>query len=171
MYSDSLFQRSRICFRLLQIARHWQNFTSRKSFYDTHMTRMMLWRKVVVRPFLWSRYDFITPRYPRLSKSYNRAVFFWIYGTGCVAARAFMLWSRPQILVMRNVIKNTFAKERCIHCSTNNRMTRYFTVIPRNRPVSVAFYDAHGDTEDLFSSYTPTLGSPHPLLVVAIGTL
>ena len=29
-----------------------------------------------------------------------------------------------------------------------------FTVIPRNRPTSVAFYDAHGDTEDLFSSCT-----------------
>ena len=27
-----------------------------------------------------------------------------------------------------------------------------FTVIPRNRPISVAFYDAHGDTGDLFSS-------------------
>ena len=27
-----------------------------------------------------------------------------------------------------------------------------FTVIPRNRPISVAFYDAHGDTADLFSS-------------------
>ena len=26
------------------------------------------------------------------------------------------------------------------------------TVIPRNRPNSVAFYDAHGDTEGLFSS-------------------
>ena len=25
----------------------------------------------------------------------------------------------------------------------------FFTVIPRNRPISVAFYDAHGDTEDL----------------------
>ena len=31
-------------------------------------------------------------------------------------------------------------------------------VIPRNRPISVAFYDAHGDTEDLLSSYIP--GSP-----------
>ena len=30
-----------------------------------------------------------------------------------------------------------------------------FTVIPRNRPISVAFYDAHGDTEDLLSSYIP----------------
>ena len=29
------------------------------------------------------------------------------------------------------------------------------TVIPRNRPISVAFYDAHGDTEDLFLSYRP----------------
>ena len=30
-----------------------------------------------------------------------------------------------------------------------------FMVIPRNRPISVAFYDAHGDTMDLFSSKTP----------------
>ena len=29
------------------------------------------------------------------------------------------------------------------------------TVILRNRPISVAFYDAHGDTEDLFLSCTP----------------
>ena len=27
-----------------------------------------------------------------------------------------------------------------------------FTVIPRIRPISVAFYDAHGDTDNLFSS-------------------
>ena len=27
-----------------------------------------------------------------------------------------------------------------------------FTVIPKNRPISVAVYDAHGDTENLFSS-------------------
>ena len=27
-----------------------------------------------------------------------------------------------------------------------------FTVIPRNRPILVAFYDAHGKTEELFSS-------------------
>ena len=30
-----------------------------------------------------------------------------------------------------------------------------FTVIPRNHPISVAFYDEHRDTEDLFSSYIP----------------
>ena len=30
-----------------------------------------------------------------------------------------------------------------------------FTVIPRNRPISVAFYNAHGDTEDLFLSQVP----------------
>ena len=30
-----------------------------------------------------------------------------------------------------------------------------FTVIPRNHPISLVFYDAHGDTEDLFSSYSP----------------
>ena len=34
------------------------------SFYDTHITRMIFWRKVVVRPFLWSRRDFISPRCP-----------------------------------------------------------------------------------------------------------
>ena len=27
-----------------------------------------------------------------------------------------------------------------------------FTVIPRNRPILVAFYDTHGDTEDTFST-------------------
>ena len=32
------------------------------SFYDKHMTRMMFWRKVVA--LLWSRRDFISPRYP-----------------------------------------------------------------------------------------------------------
>ena len=32
------------------------------------------------------------------------------------------------------------------------RHVTLFTVIPRNCPISVAFYDAHGDTEDLFSS-------------------
>ena len=32
------------------------------------------------------------------------------------------------------------------------------TVIPRNRTISVAFYDAHWDTGDLFLSWTP---SPH----------
>ena len=35
-----------------------------RSFYDKHMTRMMFWRKVVVFPFIWSRRDFISPRYP-----------------------------------------------------------------------------------------------------------
>ena len=33
-----------------------------------------------------------------------------------------------------------------------------FTVAQRNRPISIAFYDAHWGTEDLFSSDTP--GSP-----------
>ena len=32
------------------------------------------------------------------------------------------------------------------------------TLLRWNRPISVAFYNAHGDTEDLFSSLTP--GSP-----------
>ena len=37
--------------------------------------------------------------------------------------------------------------------------TRHGPPIQRNRPISsVAFHDAHGGTEDLFSSYTP--GSP-----------
>ena len=35
-----------------------------KVIYDSHMTRLKFWRKVVVRPFLWSRHDFISPRYP-----------------------------------------------------------------------------------------------------------
>ena len=30
-----------------------------------------------------------------------------------------------------------------------------FTVIPRNQPILVAFYDTHGDRKDLFSSQTP----------------
>ena len=33
----------------------------------------------------------------------------------------------------------------------------FFTVIPRNRPISVDFYDAHRNTEDLFSSNTPSV--------------
>ena len=33
-----------------------------------------------------------------------------------------------------------------------------FTVIPRNRPILVAFYDTHGDTEDTFSTLPP---GPH----------
>ena len=32
-----------------------------------------------------------------------------------------------------------------------------FTVLSRNRPMSVAYYDAHGATGDLFSSQTPGL--------------
>ena len=32
---------------------------------------------------------------------------------------------------------------------STNTTDNLFTVIPRNRPISVAFYDAHKDTEDL----------------------
>ena len=31
-----------------------------------------------------------------------------------------------------------------------------FTVIPRNHPISVAFHDAHGDTEDLYYHLKPS---------------
>ena len=34
-------------------------------------------------------------------------------------------------------------------------MAILFKVILRNRPISAAFYDAHEDTENLFSSLTP----------------
>ena len=30
-----------------------------------------------------------------------------------------------------------------------------FTVIPRNHPILVSFYDTHGDTEDTFSTFNP----------------
>ena len=33
-------------------------------------------------------------------------------------------------------------------------MGQPFMVITKNRPISVNIYDAHGDTEDLFSSET-----------------
>ena len=36
-------------------------------------------------------------------------------------------------------------------CLSEHRQgNNLFTVIPRNHPISVAFYDAHWDTEDLF---------------------
>ena len=40
---------------------------------------------------------------------------------------------------------------------TFHALTRdnYFTVIPRNRPILVSFYDAHGDMEEIISSYIP----------------
>ena len=41
--------------------------------------------------------------------------------------------------------------------SSTNTGPPIFSVIPGNRPISVAFYDTHGDTEDLFSSYTQGL--------------
>ena len=56
MYFDSLLQ--------IHVAWHWPKFTSWISFYDTHIARIMFWRKVVVRPFLWSIHDFISPRNP-----------------------------------------------------------------------------------------------------------
>ena len=41
----------------------------------------------------------------------------------------------------------------CLTCpSKHSHGANHFMVIPRNRSISVAFYDAHGDTEDLFSS-------------------
>ena len=39
--------------------------------------------------------------------------------------------------------------------SLEHASSTLFTIIPRHRPISVAFYDAHGDTEDLFASLTP----------------
>ena len=41
--------------------------------------------------------------------------------------------------------------------------TNLFTVIQRNRPISIVFYDAHEDTEDLFSSLPP--GSPQGTII------
>ena len=42
--------------------------------------------------------------------------------------------------------------------SKHRHVAKLFTVIPRNRPILVAFYDTHGDTEDTFTTLTP---GPH----------
>ena len=39
--------------------------------------------------------------------------------------------------------------------SKHRHVVILFTVIPRRRTISIAFYYVHGDTEDLFSSQTP----------------
>ena len=33
--------------------------------------------------------------------------------------------------------------------------TNFFTIISKNRPISVTFYDARGDMEDLYSRLKP----------------
>ena len=59
-------------------------------------------------------------------------------------------WKSWTYSLTPNAIGISYGSLRCL--SKHRHGANLLMVIPRNSPISVAFNDAHGDTEDLFFS-------------------
>ena len=80
------------------------------------------------------------------------AFYLRLWTTGSGASVCYSVYSMSPILLdmKLHVVVNT-NKHFFFSQTARLKNQGLFTIILRNRPISVVFYDAHGDTEDLFS--------------------